>query len=254
MTKHFAIAGASKIWITGRDNSALKETQISVQELAPDCTVYPLVGDLTSPDDVDKLFESLYGAVPDILINNAGISTSQTYIADSDPQNWWNDWQVNVYGTYLVTRAWLRALRGKPGIVVSTSSSVGDLVAPNMSSYGTSKLAVNRFTESIQLEYGKQGVRALAFHPGGIASTGMGQTAPAQYRHRLLDTVDLAAGTALYLTTPEAAYLNGRFVYANWNMEDVEKLKDEIVKDNLLVARIDYGPVLSAEVVGLPDP
>jgi NAD(P)-dependent dehydrogenase (short-subunit alcohol dehydrogenase family) len=180
-------------------------------------------------------------------LNNAGVSLAQTHTADSDTQNWWSDWEVNVHGLYFVTRAWLRALAGKPGVVVSTSSSVGDLAAPNMSSYGTSKMAVNRLTEIIQLEYGKEGVRALAFHPGGTASTGMGQAAPEQYRHRLLDTVDLAAGTALYLTTPKAEYLNGRFVYSNWDIQHVEKLKDDIVKNNLLVSRIDYGPILSPE-------
>jgi hypothetical protein len=77
----------------------------------------------------------------------------------------------------------------------------------------------------------------------------MGQTALEQYRANLIDTVDLAAGTALYLTTPEAGYLDGRFVYSNWNMEHVETLRDTIVKHNLLVARIDYGSVLSAETV-----
>ena len=250
--KQFALAGASRIWITGRDMNALQETQASTEKLVPGCKVHSITADLTSPDDVTKLFEGLSDEVPDILLNNAGVSLAQQLIADSDPKKWWEDWEVNMHGLYLVTRAWLRILAGKPGVVVNTSSSVADLVAPNMSSYGTTKTAVNRFTEALQLEYGKQGVRALAFHPGGIASTGMGQTAPEQFRHRLIDTVDLAAGTALYLTTPGAEYLNGRFVYSNWNMEEVEKLKDSIIKDNLLVARIDYGPILSAEVVGLP--
>lgn len=200
---------------------ALHETRTEGNEAAPDCKTTPLTADLTSPSDVTKLFESLGGAVPDILLNNASVSLSQTYIADSDPLKWWADWEVNVHGLYLVTRQWLKALAGKPGTVVNTSSSVSDLVAPNMSSYGASKLAVNRLTEAIQLKHGKQGVRALAFHPGVIASTGMGQTALEQYRNNLIDTVDLAAGTALYLTTPEAGFLDGRFVYSIWNMERV---------------------------------
>jgi NAD(P)-dependent dehydrogenase (short-subunit alcohol dehydrogenase family) len=249
MTKQFALAGARQIWIVGRNLDALHETEIEVKDAAPGCKVTPLTADLTSPSDVSKLFESLGGEVPDILLNNAGVSLSQAYITDSDPVKWWADWELNIHGLYLVTRQWLKALAGKPGTVVSTSSSVSDLVAPNMSSYGTSKLAVNRLTEIIQLEYGKQGIRALAFHPGGIASTGMGQTAPEQYRANLIDTVELAAGTALYLTTPEAGFLDGRFVYSNWNMEHVEKLKDSIVEENLLVARINYGSALSAEVV-----
>ena len=252
MTKHFALAGASKIWITGRVMAALEETRDKVRKLVPDCQVCPVTADLLSPSDVIRLFYSLSGEVPDILLNNAGVSLSHKYVGDSDPQNWWTNFEVNVHGLYLVTRAWLRALNGKPGTVVNTSSSMSDLISPGYTSYGTSKLAVNRFTELLLLDYGKQGVRALSFHPGGIASTGMGQNAPEQFRHRLIDTVELAAGTALYLTTSDAAYLDGRFVYSNWNMEEVAKLEDDIVKDNLLVARIDYGPILSAEVPGLP--
>lgn len=249
MSRHFAEAGARNIWITGRDSAALEETQQEVQKLTPSCKVHPIIVDLTSPTEVTKAFEYLDGQVPDILINNAGTALSQQHIANSDPLKWWGDWELNIHGLYLTTRAWLRALDGRSGIVVNTSSSVSDLADQNMSAYGTSKMAVNRLTEIVQLEYGKQGVRALAFHPGGIASTGMGQSAPEQYRARLHDTVDLAAGTALFLTTPEASFLDGRFVYSNWDMEEVVKLKDEIVKDGLLISRIKYGPHLSVEVV-----
>ena len=45
---------------------------------------------------------------------------------------------------YLCTRAYLLALHGRPGVIINTSSSVSDLVSPQMSSYGTSKMAVNR--------------------------------------------------------------------------------------------------------------
>lgn len=50
---------------------------------------------------------------------------------------------------------------------------------------------MSRFSRSVWLtrpEHAKQGVRCVAFHPGGIAETGMGQTAPEQFRSRLYDT------------------------------------------------------------------
>lgn len=191
------------------------------------------------------------GTPPDILVNNAGIN-ADFKIVDSDPAKWWRDFEVNVKGTYLVTRAYLRLLNGRPGTILNVSTSISDAVLPNMSSYATSKHAINRFTECVQLEHGHQGVRCVAFHPGGIASTGMGQRAPLQFRGSLLDTPELAAGTALYLSTSEASYLNGRLVFADWDLEEVEKLKDEIVQDNLLVSRINWGSSMSTEIVGVP--
>ena len=47
-------------------------------------------------------------------------------------------------GLYLFTRGYLQALAGKPGVIINVSSSVSDTITPNLSSYATSKAAVNR--------------------------------------------------------------------------------------------------------------
>ncbi|KAF2270131.1 NAD(P)-binding protein [Lojkania enalia] len=247
----FALAGATKITITGRDQQALDTTKTLVESQSPGCTITTISADVTNPTSVSSIFAALPpGPPPDILINNAGVN-ADSKIADSDPDIWWRDWEVNVKGTYLCTRAYLRLLNGAAGTILNVSTSISDCVLPNMSSYATSKLAVNRFTECVQLEYGAQGVRCIAFHPGGVASTGMGERAPKQFQGMLLDTPELAAGTALYLSTPEAQYLDGRFVFASWDLEDVERRKEQIVGEDLLVSRVRYGGFLSTEIVGL---
>ncbi|SPO02050.1 related to oxidoreductase, short chain dehydrogenase/reductase family [Cephalotrichum gorgonifer] len=246
----FALAGATNITITGRDQRALGRAKSGIEAESPHCMVTTVEADVTSEDSVSSIFAGLApGPPPDVLVNNAGVN-GDFRIIDSDPQQWWYDWEVNVKGTYLCTRAYLQLLLGKPGTILNVSTSIADSVLPSMSSYATSKMAVNRFTECVQLEHGAQGVRCIAFHPGGIASTGMGQRCPAQFRGRLIDTPELAAGTALYLSTPEAGYLDGRFVFSNWDFQEVEKLKDLIVSDNLLVSRVNYGSFLSTEMMG----
>lgn len=54
----------------------------------------------------------------------------------------------------------------------------------------------------------------------------------------------LSAGVSLYLTTPQAEFLRGRFISANWAVDDLEAQKDEIVKQNLLTTyiRAKFGP------------
>lgn len=52
--------------------------------------------------------------------------------------------ETNVKGLYLFTRGYLRALAGKSGIILNVSSSVSDTITPNLSSYASSKAAVNR--------------------------------------------------------------------------------------------------------------
>lgn len=244
----FAAAGASRIIICGRTRSTLDETKALVEAASPACSVHPLVVDVTDTGSVGALFAQA-PFVADILVNNAGICHSPVYVGESEPEVWWRDMEVNVKGVYLCTRAYLKALDGGKGTIINISSSVSDAPAVNMSSYSTAKLAVNRFTEIVQMEYGKQGVNAYALHPGGIVATEMGKNAPPQYADWMCDTAELAAGTALYMSTPRAEYLKGRFVYSSWDMEKVEALKREIVEKNMLVHKLDMGEHMGKAIV-----
>lgn len=64
-----------------------------------------------------------------------------------------------------------------------------------------------------------------------------------------VQSVNLAAGTAVYLSTPRAGFLAGRFVFSNWDMEQLEGLKDQIVSEDLLKSRIRLGEQLDSATV-----
>jgi hypothetical protein len=46
--------------------------------------------------------------------------------------------------------------------------------------------------------------------------------------------VDLPAQFAVWLTSPEAAFLKGRLVWANWDVEEMKARHAEIVEKDLL--------------------
>ena len=48
------------------------------------------------------------------------------------------------------------------------------------------------------------------------------------------DTQDLTAAVTLYLQKGEADYLRGGFMSVNWDVEEMEKHKEEIVEGKLL--------------------
>ena len=50
----------------------------------------------------------------------------------------------------------------------------------------------------------------------------------------------LPAATALYLTLPRARYLSGRFINAQWDMEELETHRERIISEDLLKMRV-YG-------------
>ena len=45
---------------------------------------------------------------------------------------------------------------------------------------------------------------------------------------------ELVGGTAVFLATPAATFLSGRFVSANWDVDELVARKDEIVSKDLL--------------------
>ena len=51
---------------------------------------------------------------------------------------------------------------------------------------------------------------------------------------KLFCTAELAGAFAVYLTTERAGHLNGRFVSVNWDIEELEARKNEIILEGLL--------------------
>lgn len=173
----YAQAGASNIVIGARSSlssveDAIKAAATEAKRPAPKVLCLNL--DVTSVESVSaaaKAVEKQFGKV-DIVVNNAGIIDVPGLIADTNPDEWWNVWDINVRGVYLVTRALLPlVLKNGGGQFVNVSSVGAFLQFPTLSAYQPSKMAVIRFTEHVQSSYGDQGVVAFSVHPGGVATT-----------------------------------------------------------------------------------
>lgn len=87
----FALAGAGTIVICDRSSGPLEDTKSEIKAVAPTCTVLSVSTDVKDEASVQSLFDEM-PQTPDVLINNAGVSSSQKSIVDSDPGAWWSDW------------------------------------------------------------------------------------------------------------------------------------------------------------------
>jgi pyridoxal 4-dehydrogenase len=128
--------------------------------------------DISDPKDVARLVEQT-GAI-DVLVNNAGIVP---YIAwdDIDLVHWRRIIDVNLTGTYIVTRAVTDKMRaaGKGGRVINIASNSFFAGTPNMAAYVASKGGVIGFTRAAATELGKHGISVNAVTPGLIESDGV---------------------------------------------------------------------------------
>lgn len=94
-----------------------------------------------------------------------------------------------------------------------------------------------RFTEFIAAEYGQKGVLAITMHPGAIKSE-LSDGLPVECLQTVVDTVELAGDTVVWISKERREWLQGRYVDANWNVMELEAKKDEIVSGDKLKLRL----------------
>ncbi|KAF6221774.1 hypothetical protein HO133_001742 [Letharia lupina] len=246
ITLSFAKAGASCIAIGARSEQALLEKEIKdaaagAKKSPPKLLQIKL--DVTDQKSIERAaanIENQFGRL-DVLVHNAGIVGTPSPIVDSDPEDWWKTWDVNVRGPYLVTRAFLPLmLKGGDKQIVNVSSVGAFLTGQGLSSYQASKLALIRFTEFIVSEYGENGVLAFCIHPGNIPGTdilGPGGV-PDSLKHIFTETTELPADTIVYLTQEKRDWLAGRYINCTWDMPELMAKKDEIIKEDKLKIRL----------------
>ncbi len=114
----------------------------------------------------------------DVLVNSAGVGIGGT-IGDLTTKAWDLQQDVNLRGTFLMTREALPHLRSARGYVVNLASIAGTIPTPGLAGYGASKAAVISLTRSLVREEAENGVRATAVCPGFVdtpmaAWTGLG--------------------------------------------------------------------------------
>ncbi|OQU97106.1 hypothetical protein CLAIMM_03096 isoform 1 [Cladophialophora immunda] len=171
--------------------------------------------DVAAVDSAMKMVEQEFGAL-DVVINNASRMEVWKPIHETDVQDWWSTWEVNIKGTYLVSRAALPLLlKGKDKTMIVISSAGGLTTSAGGSAYQGTKTAQIRFNDFLMKEYGEQGLLAYAVHPGGV-KTEVGTTMPEHMHHLLVAEPELPADTLVWLTRERRDWLAGRYVNAPW--------------------------------------
>lgn len=167
----YAQAGAAGIAIGARSDFTSVEKEIyaaaeKAGKKAPKVLKLKLnVLDYESVQNAAKEIETSFGRL-DILINNAGYLSPFEKIMDSDPGEYWMNYEVNVRGVYWITKCCLPLmLKGGEKTIVNISSIGAHGLREGGSGYQTTKMAVLRFTEYLMVEYGEQGLLTFAVHP-----------------------------------------------------------------------------------------
>ena len=123
------------------------------------------------PDRVDEL-----GLTPNILVNNAGLSTFGT-VAASDPETEMNMIEVDLVAVAdLCSRFLPEMVKRGDGAVLNVASTAAFQPLPGQAGYGAGKAFVLSYTRSLAGELQGTGVTATALCPGPV-ETGFAEAA-----------------------------------------------------------------------------
>ena len=127
--------------------------------------------DVRDRDAVAALERDLAGAglLPDVLINNAGLSRGLDKLHEGDIDDWEEMIDTNVKGLLYVTRAFLpHMVKNDRGHVVNLGSTAGHMVYPGGNVYAATKFAVKALTHSISVDLVGTQVRVSTVDPGMV--------------------------------------------------------------------------------------
>ena len=158
--------------------AAMRNTSTTNKEVADELSakgnieVFDL--DLSDMDSIQKMTNIAIEKNVEILINNAGVAgvgLSELHEVEKMKKIF----EINVFGTYELTRSLIPYMRNKQaGLIITVSSIVGRIVMPNWAAYSASKFALEAIAETWRYELAPLGIESVIMEPGPHPTTALG--------------------------------------------------------------------------------
>lgn len=195
------------------------------------------IGDRGGADRVFKELAGHYGCL-DILINNAGIAGPAVPVEDCDEDGWDECLQVNLSGTFYMTKRAVPLLReSKNASIINIASTAALMGCPFRSPYVASKWAQIGLTKTWAMELGPEGIRVNAVCPTSVDGPRIERVIEleAKQRGRTKDEIrdvylrqtsmrsfasaDEVADTVLFLASDKASRISGQALAVDGHTE-----------------------------------
>jgi NAD(P)-dependent dehydrogenase (short-subunit alcohol dehydrogenase family) len=159
----------------------------------------------------------------DILVSNAGVSTSAHPFADDKDDDWQHIMSVNLMGVAVAMRHVLpHMVRRGYGRIINTASQLAHKPSPGNAMYCASKAAVVALTASVAQEVADRGVTINAVCPGPT-DTLMWRASDPDWNRWKIDSLPArrvgepreVAWAYVYLASDEASFMIGQSISPN---------------------------------------
>jgi NAD(P)-dependent dehydrogenase (short-subunit alcohol dehydrogenase family) len=225
---------ARELATTGWHVTVTGRTSEQVEAVAKEIGGAAVVGDVAKREDVERMLAEA-GPI-DLLVANAGIALWEESW-ETDPDEWWHVFEVNVLGVYLSCRLALPEMieRGG-GRIVITGSGASYLPGSTSGAYSASKAAVGRFGEVLARQVEPHGVKVFVISPGLVDTDMTGGLFP---EDAPWTPPELAPRLVAELASGRFDALSGRYIHAEHDPPDeLEARIDRILAEDLNAIRL----------------
>jgi len=154
--KAFLARGARKVYAGSRDPSKISLAGVS-----------PLKLDVNSPADVQAAATLAQDVT--IVVNNAGIATLGSFMAEDAEDLLRSHLETNVMGPLRVSRAFAPVLaQNGGGALINVASIASWISSPMLASYAVSKSALWSLSNGLRNDLRGQGTQVLTLHMGFV--------------------------------------------------------------------------------------
>lgn len=215
-------AQGAHVGVSGRNEGKLKEL---AAELGGRVSVLP--ADLAAEGAIEALVKAAEEAMSqiDILVNNAGL-TRDTLSMRMKDEEWQEVIDVNLTATFKLARTVQRGMmKRRDGRIINIASIVGVTGNPGQCNYVASKAGMIGWSKAMAQEIASRNITVNCIAPGFIA-TAMTDALNDEQKARIsanipagrMGSAEDIAAAAVYLASPEAAYVTGQTVHVNGGM------------------------------------
>ncbi len=165
------------------------------------------------------------GALPTILVNNAGIARDALILRMKN-EDWEQTLTVNLSAVFRLSKACLRhMLKGRHGRIINIGSVVGAIGNAGQAHYSAAKAGLVGFSKALAREVATRNITVNTVAPGFI-ETDMTRSLPQAQRDAYLAQIPVGrfggaeevANAVLFLASREAGYITGQVLHVNGGM------------------------------------
>ncbi|KAM3069049.1 hypothetical protein ACMFMG_004228 [Clarireedia jacksonii] len=219
--RYFAQANASRIGLLGRREKPLLENKDYIEKHYPGVEVVIIPTDVTKKSEVDAAFSQFAGTGKiDVLVHSAATIGPKETVAEADGEEYLQAIQTNLAGAFWVAQAFVRHAAPEAVAIAMSSWAAHWSLGNFFSCYCVAKMACYRLWDTVAIANPNLAV----FHTQpGVVLTEMNLAVGGakSFEGIQIDDVSLPASFNVWLASPEARFLKGKFLWCNWDVDEL---------------------------------